>query len=509
MAIGVVEEEREDREHTKQRQQAETTNDGKDFAVRRIADSMAPLSYPRAEDLSQDGDPPRNEAVDGSSNRRGDPPSPSLIAESTTASTPSTCSDSPPPRVRFAPDCIAGDSGWSSPARESPDSSTCSAGDPKESAGLRKRLQKTQEKLVQSQIDLSAEKAIRMRKEKLLFKMAKELSKRTEDSDFKAKKIFEMASTIAQMEKQVDAAVKAAAAHHRETTLLQDLHRAACLQFDETMQQQRNKQEQQTAALLQQVLQSNLEADRLRARLAALEMRKEPAMADEVVQRTLFANENRGEKPVDAKATEESQKLHTQKKPRRQARQWALRCLTFMTFSLALLCLAIIAEFRGATMGVVRDLACAPVKPGTSLSAGQQETVVMEAPWWAPADWKESVYSKLCEYGSWGAQSRVGRTRLVWKNGDLTATAMDVKSGIKGKQLLKLRALSVLFDWETIRFKNKKNSQSEDVDAPWSSVLKYKYFLAQRRRHWSEVFASTDRFNTIFETVDWQHVFVL
>jgi len=60
--------------------------------------------------------------------------------------------------------------------------------------GLMDRLEKTQQRLTQAQIDLSGEKALRKRKEKNLVKLAKELKKRASESELQQVQIHKVCS---------------------------------------------------------------------------------------------------------------------------------------------------------------------------------------------------------------------------------------------------------------------------------------------------------------------------
>ena len=105
-------------------------------------------------------------------------------------------------------------------------------------------LREVRSDLAQARMDLSAEKAIRKRKEKNLVKLAKQLNTRTTTIEEQQKQINNLVDANAKLETRVDAArheleqlterhEKASRDHHTEITEQQTKHRELCRRHDD------------------------------------------------------------------------------------------------------------------------------------------------------------------------------------------------------------------------------------------------------------------------------------
>jgi len=75
--------------------------------------------------------------------------------------------------------------------------------------------------------------------------------------------------------------------HHTELTLIQNSNRAITQNYDEHISSLQTKHSKLCDDLRRQLLQSQLETDRLRLQLASLEMKLSPRKADRIMARTL------------------------------------------------------------------------------------------------------------------------------------------------------------------------------------------------------------------------------
>lgn len=304
---------------------------------------------------------------------------------------------SPPRSVRFngIHDADA-DAMWTSPIR-----------DDVTEAELRARLEELQMRLTQAQIDLSAEKALRKRKEKNLFKIAQELVKRAADEEAKDLQIRKLAATTVDLDRKMKAAVEAAAAHHQETTGVQEQLRR---QADEHAAKEREIRKEMDATLddlRRQLRDSKLETDRLRAQLAGKCVLELPSAQTHVLTRS--------------------------------------RGLTIVTALVMLM---------GIVLPKSLDSLCAPTMVGVELSEGSD----WHAPWWVPNPFKEPVFDGMC-----GTRTR---TRLTIAGGKLSAS-----NAADDRLLWSRRASGATVYTNQIVIKDKRGMITESVAAPWLNAI--------------------------------------
>ena len=107
------------------------------------------------------------------------------------------------------------------------------------------------------------------------------------------------------------------------------------------------------------------------------------------------------------------------------------------------------------------DLHCSPAMPGLLLT---KETVVTEAPWWAPQSLKQIVFSALCPVHP--------RVRLDWTRAgggkDLPLYQLVATDVAEGKRIFQRRNLqNAKISLHNMVFIG-KNGESEEVKVPWT-----------------------------------------
>mmetsp|Transcript_28988 Transcript_28988/g.40627 ORF Transcript_28988/g.40627 Transcript_28988/m.40627 type:complete len:471 (+) Transcript_28988:274-1686(+) len=241
----------------------------------------------------------------------------------------------------------------------------------------------------QVQIDLSAEKAVRKKKERNLIKLAKELNKRAEEQknySTKAAKMDEkvlglqekLESTKQELEDIKEKHEKKSHEHHVEITALQDKYRAATKEHND-----------KTEELRREILEANLTADKLRSKLARLEMVHSPDHADMIAERTM-----RESAMYD---NDESTDETTTPKRKKKSRM----ILPIM------MCMIAIGVGIMHNMDLLSlNAMCGPVMPGTTY---RDTNASSEAPWWTPAPLKATVFGTVCS----SEEKRV-RTRMEY-----------------------------------------------------------------------------------------------
>ena len=344
-------------------------------------------------------------------------------------------------------------------------------------------LREVRSDLAQARMDLSAEKAIRKRKEKNLVKLAKQLNTRTTTIDDQQKQINGLIEAQAKLETRLDTArqeleqlteryEKASRDHHAEITEQQTKHRDLCRQHDDRVAELTAAHGRQSEELRREVLKSHLDADRLRVcgsgrtdahtyriimvrlisivsslisyicspfryslqtQIASIEMQNNPDSADAVVKRTMLESMASSRSSI-AKGNGLTKSVVV------------AICAAFF--------IPIFAYFMFSG-----DAICAPCFPGTNLV---DAPFIGEAPWWAPDSTKESMFSLLC------GSDRI-RTRIEWSGGSgasmlIVTNANEPPS--KQRALVEKKALKADVGAEKIRA-TRANGKSEDIAAPW------------------------------------------
>lgn len=213
--------------------------------------------------------------------------------------------------------------------------------------------------------DLSAEKAIRHRKEKSLVKLAKELNKRTAQADESERNIVRLASTINKLQ---------AAASTDSDRYTNSLH-------------ERNGRIVDLEAIIEQ-LRTRLYASQLAekgwiVRLAAAQEAKRSRDKKLVLYGCVALVAMAWWWVVAVWSGRDDQQL------------WSL-------------------SMPWLNISTMRNAMCAPAMPGTRLAPKPFHTASMEAPWWvAPSRAKGTVYQLLCSKGTAPVKLSWKRDRLV------------------------------------------------------------------------------------------------
>jgi len=147
---------------------------------------------------------------------------------------------------------------------------------------------------------------------------------------------------------------------------VQQQKRDTALEHEGRITEMIRKHEEQTDDLRRQLLEANLECDKIRTELASHQMQASPDEAGDIITRTLRSASFRKQK-----------KTFTKK---------IMPCLQMATIVLVVLS-AIAYQYGLLSMNAI----CAPVMPGTTLQDDADH--MWEAPWWVPAGtMKESVF---------------------------------------------------------------------------------------------------------------------
>lgn len=209
----------------------------------------------------------------------------------------------------------------------------------------------------------------------------------------------------------------------------QNKYREAVAAQDIRYEMQTHGHTEQTEELRRQILAANLEADKLRAQLASLQMMDAtPEEAAKIVERTLRSS--LAQPPIEEKVKSTGH-THT--------------FLKYVGFG-AVLFLTICYQLQLLSMNAV----CSPVIPGTRLGTDMTQI----APWWAPTGSKSKAFELAC-------QSSL-QTSLNWHAGRLTISDKD------GKILLDRKAPSAVVYGNIINFVDKRG-KIETLKTPWSS----------------------------------------
>ena len=282
-------------------------------------------------------------------------------------------------------------------------------------------LKEVRSELAQARMDLSGEKAIRKRKEKNLVKLAKQLNTRSTTMDEQSQQLAALEIRYEATKKELDELTvrreKATRDHHAEITDQQTKQRALSRQHDARVDEMTAEYGRQTEELRRQVMESKLEQDKLRMKIAQLQMAAEPQNADRVVDQTL------------------RESMATSTSSRSTPSSGGI-----MVLAAGLLLVPLLAYF--ASSG---DSICAPCSPGTRLDGS---SYAGEAPWWAPAPLKTPAFSMLCADRT--------RSRIEWTGGSGMSKLLVVDADAEvpaSKQavLVEKKAMRAVLTGEEIR----------------------------------------------------------
>jgi len=393
---------------------------------------------------------------------------------------------------------------------ESIGSTGSSIDDMKDQQELLEKVGKLKGKLKQAEIDLSAQKTLRKKKEKSMVKLAKELTKRSKDQTEKEREINALKVKVANLEASLSAAqneIEARVAankkkldeHNNDLNEAQQKYRKAVAEADARIAQMNEKHTAEAADLRRQARDATIELERLRTHL--MDTKKAVKNSDTTATKAASIHEKRVNElqKKEKKISEEYEdrismliKKHTEQtdEMRKKIFETNLECdnlkskltsmqmkdspgdvqgikqralaslyepakkaswLNFVSISLALLMVAIAI---GAQMELwSMDAVCSPAMPGTKLNS---KDVTLSAPWWAPGDFKADVFGYVC--------SNRQRLTLYWTSGLLLIK--DTNSKI----VVEKRANSGLVKANYIHSMNRKG-KIESIRAPWTELL--------------------------------------
>lgn len=285
--------------------------------------------------------------------------------------------------------------------------------------------------------NLSAEKAMRSRKEKNLVKLAKELNKRSEDADLKERKLVEMAETVNTLQ---------ASLRHQRADHCADQERH--LAFVADSEERSSRLEQAAAALRSELAAAKLQIDALRGEL--LDAEEKRSKSTRTWQRLFYYCCGLGAVLLAVLVG---------------------RCFSFPTsvrdapiFPGTMLLPNPLERRRSSFLTGVRNAACAPIFPGTKLLPNQPG--LFEAPWWAPVGNKAAAHRLVCSGSSSGSSVR---SRLQWKGDKLVVYDSNNDDTVlfegRGPAGVRVGANQIQF-----LSRHKGRAVESSVSAPWAMM---------------------------------------
>jgi len=272
------------------------------------------------------------------------------------------------------------------------------------------KTQQLLEKMKETEIQLSGEKALRKKKDKNIMKLAKQLKRRNADYEEASERVNELTQLTKDLEQKLMLTQKELRQqeilHKRYTdeskkeydrTLedQQQKYSKLCKDHDERIGQLSKSHAQQCEELCREILKANLEADRLQSRINTIE----------------------------GTTNERAMPLDTTFAKRRQQRKALPKKLSLLVVLAALVGIA--------CMRITKEHVCAPARPGRIIKEGA--SMSFQAPWWAPDSVKDVAYQQLCS-------NTTTPTRLDWI---LDPSGFKVVLWENGKTTLSKRATSV------------------------------------------------------------------
>jgi hypothetical protein len=223
-------------------------------------------------------------------------------------------------------------------------------------------------------VDLNAEKAMRLRKDKSLIKLAKEIKKRNEETELHERKLVQMATLINNMQIELQQQQQR---HVNQVTSLTNEKEKQILVLEETIE---------TLRAELQAARSDIERLRNPAPEPVAHMEKEVT-----VSKSSSVDEHLFSEVVKAV------------------------CMVFSVFvPIVLLVLNMVdPSFVPGSIAEVRNVMCAPLRPGTKLLPHPKvEEMLYEGPWWVPLNTlKPMTHSIVCP--------GIPRPRVHWKGDKL------------------------------------------------------------------------------------------
>jgi hypothetical protein len=234
-------------------------------------------------------------------------------------------------------------------------------------------------------VDLSAEKAMRLRKEKSLIKLAKEIKKRNEESELHERKLVQMATLINNLQIELQQQQQR---HVNQITSLTNEKEQQIRVLEETIE---------TLRAELQVAQSELEL-----------LRRPPSEPVAPIEKEVPVSKSSVSSSVDEHLFSDVVKAV---------------CMVFSVLvPIVLIVLNMVdPDFVSGSVREVRNVLCAPLRPGTKLLPHpKMEETLYEAPWWVPLNTlKPMTHSIVCP--------GIPRSQVHWRGDKLII--LDVMDG--------------------------------------------------------------------------------
>jgi len=237
--------------------------------------------------------------------------------------------------------------------------------------------------------------------------------------------------------------------HHHEITAQQAKYREVCRDADTRIAELNDSNTKQCEEFRRQILQTNLEADRLRNQLAKLEMKQDTTgdKSQEIVDRTMREMDKQSFRQPPVYTPEIHPALAKKQKAWNDVRSAAI----FALFGVLLY--AIISAVTQSFY--IRSAICSPSIPGTTITSSTPHTI-FEAPWWAPRPLKHKAFSLFC------SSAQQPQTKLEFKSGNLILWDVQNNKRLIYKKNIKLAIVHA----QSLNLTNKREHK-EVVDAPW------------------------------------------
>mmetsp|Transcript_32703 Transcript_32703/g.40194 ORF Transcript_32703/g.40194 Transcript_32703/m.40194 type:complete len:488 (+) Transcript_32703:126-1589(+) len=330
-------------------------------------------------------------------------------------------------------------------------------------------LKKLRDDLIQARIDLSAEKALRKKKEKNLIKLAKQLNARSVDCQAKEEQLQQairdredLQDKFAQLKQELEDMTRKseqnAREFHVEMQSHQEKYREACRNSDYRITQLSRDHAEQCEDMRALLFKANLEADRLRGLLAAQEIKHCPNDITNIINRHVAERQLVG---VNYHRDRDTNK----RKPTR----YVLAFIIITPLALALIAAIIpqlaLSPHTNTIPQLLSASFCGPLIPYISLSPKHDTTIYSDAPWWViPASLKRDAFRTFC------GDSRP-RTRIALSSSGLAISQLPLfDEEIVDTMFIKWKVKDVTLRGERLvitTVDRKMKLTQEIIDAPW------------------------------------------
>jgi len=274
--------------------------------------------------------------------------------------------------------------------------------------------------LTDAKTSLSSEKAEKKRLNKCLFKLANQLKHRLEEIKVKDENISLLSQTIQSLKEKVSKLTenqqKLQRDQQKEITKKLSKYRELCKEANDRIAELLEERAKESEKFRVEILQMNMEADKLRVQLA----KKEIEMLDV---------------------------------PNRSYLDHLPKIVLF--FLLSFLFFIVAKHIHPLTKATL----CAPALPGTTITTSAYRFVAKyDAPWWAPAPIKKNAFKIFC--------SDMKQTQVQYFSKSGKFVLKNLRKKIMSRKNVKL----VMLNPSSITFIYKRTNRKEVIDAPW--VLK-------------------------------------